>query len=571
MPAPNNCAVVCAVLIAVLAGAMNLFCQAVSANPIMQEQPTPSSRAGLDPLPVNALPSGTNFLTAIDFSLLDRSEWAQSDGIVARDLIDVPEDTEQVLLGSETELGYFAANTQTALIRFRNSPASRDPMKRPGDARIETVGGNQLVWINENSVAIPLRPNGWAVLLPGDREQLEKMLPAKLDSADDRAQTVSEFLRYAAEQVDRESTLATIAIDFQGILSLETVTQFVVDGNLFDPANVTAAQELLASLQGAVVTVQATDQLTGKIQLRFDKEAKLLEGKAVPLVENVLNSIGMNIAGLNQWQSSVEGEVIILEGKLQRGGLGDLLSLAIQDYRMPAAMRDLASLENSLRENRGQTNPDGNPGGDAGAPGQRDGAGEESAGDPDANVANPPEKSNPAAQQKAAMANATEDYLHRLRRLLQNAHNKTALGNLAQSRFWLDRYAFAIQYLDRKNVDPELLEFADDLTQRVSGMAETLQTAGVQAISQLDDNWVYTPTWRTFNYGGIRIRRGAWFYTGFNRGLSDQATAGAVIDSAAKKVKTTGIDIVRDYNAIAEQLSSRYRFEHERWTPGALK
>ncbi len=87
--------------------------------------------------------------------------------------------------------------------------------------------------------------------------------------------------------------------------------------------------------------------------------------------------------------------------------------------------------------------------------------------------------------------------------------------------------------------------------------------------------WITTPTWRTVNYGEIRIRRRAYFYGGSNygndRNTVDRLQASNKLNDAATKVKIEGIAIVREFNEVGAKLASEYGFEFERWTPADIR
>lgn len=507
-------------------------------------QPTPSDSNQSVLLDiVEVLPSGFNSLTVIDYEALSQSQWAQEQGLDPGEVVGAPESASYLVLASNLNLGWFDPVDQIAFVKLESDTPFEDIS---GDGiRIDEIAERQVVWLNQRAAVLELGNGILTIQEPAGRQGLSRWIRSHLDQpTTDRA---SIYLRYAATQAARKQNLMVVAMDLRDAFTAVSAKQFVEDNGWIGDSERAQAIELLSSVEGVAVTVRATDQLQAAIEIRFEHDADVLQGKIIDLVDSLTRGIGARISSLEQWDANVDGKVVRLMGTIDMATLDNLFSIAILDTNMPRHLRHLAR---SMQ-----------PGPDV----VIDLADKS---DSNAETVTPDSGKSYAEIAEQREAKSTREFLELFRRNLMAAQLKTD-DSLAQTRFWLDRYAYRLQYLDRTHVDPALLEVADDTTLQLRRMSEILEEALIDMAS-VDDAPVVTPTYDVVNYGGVLVRRGALYYGNTWWNEEGRLHAREQLDDAVSTVRTMGLNVAREFNAIGQQMAEKYGFEFERWTPGGL-
>jgi hypothetical protein len=492
------------------------------------------------------IPSSANALVIVDFSALANSEWAIKNDLQIGDVLYGSPELQRIVVASEVDFEYMVPLNQIAFAKFATK-SSFDSFASANEGRVISIADKQVVWLPHRTAVTTLDNETFLILPHHSRQNATRYIRNYV--TEPNADRASIFLKYATDQIsDRENNVAAFAMDLRDTIGRTAIDRVVQKSEVFPIKLRADVAKLMTGLEGIVLTVNAGEDLRASIQLRFQDDAMLLTGRGVEFIDSIMRNLGVGQGEIAQWQEKIDGQTVVIHGPINERALEEFLSLAFLDVAVPRSIRDLASNLKQIEI--------------ANAPPQEQ--------TEDKRDTQPQIEREPVAP----VVDATKDYLNRLRRMMIGLNRRTLVQPL-QSRYWLDRYAFKIQYINRENVDPKLLEFADELTGKLHAMADQLEGALVASLDEFDPVRVAVPSWNTINYGGYFIRPRVWTYGGYgyenDPEFVDRAKAGVTINDAIVKVKSQGIEIVREFNDLGSKLAEEHGFEFERWNAAEIK
>ena len=470
-----------------------------------------------------AISEDTNAIAIFDYSALQRSSFAAKNGIEVGDFIGMPENSRFAAIVADVDFEYWSSESHLGLFALETQKSLSD-LKTNKRLIVDDLGDGSLVWTAER-VSVSDLADGTMVVLPGrNRQKAVRTLRNLHDT--NAADHGSKFLNKALQRVRSPQTFFVLAMDVEGAISPAAAERTILsNGDVFPEAIQDKARQLLSGIEGFVVTVNVGDSIVAMVELEFASDARLLNGRGAGLVNSWLENFGARIDAVERWNTTVKGNRVAISGPISLDTMQDIASLAIQDATFPQTARKIKrELENA--------NPDSGIGSKV----------------------------------------ATVQFMGKMKKLLATLQAKAA-NQPNRSRFWLDRYAMRVQYLDRDFVDDNALRFADRTTAQLRLMSEVLENAAIAA-EQLDNTLPFgvrvNTAGRTVLYGSIPIQRQAFFFTGgnFAAGLAvANRAADQRANDAVLKVNNIAAEVIADFNSTGQAVAKKYDVPFNTWVP----
>lgn len=391
---------------------------------------------------------------------------------------------------------------QTALLLTNTEPSVAGVAANYGGS-VEEIGPTEYAVLPYGAVAVSTGKNILAVLTPPDRQQVSRIVRL---SKTTKPAPPSEFLVSTAAQLGPKAD-ALIAVDLEGMFARSQILAYVQSSETFrDKADVRiGAANVLESLKSLTIRVRFRDQPTAELTLEFSKSVPDTTAWGKDLFEEVLSDTGAWISDIENWQARREDNRVILEGPLSLSGLRQMFSLVEFPTEVPTEYQ------------------------------------------PDAKLS-PEEEKRRMAKASLARFRACDKLVEDLKK-----DNKAKTQRPGENALWFDRYARQIEVLPSLNVDPEVLEYCDDVVLRLRVQATRYRMASLR-ISQEQTQPSYFWGYFTNYYGNT--------YSYWTRQESDAART--------KRYERAGaaMDRAEQFQAIAEEgvkvrrsMTARYKAE----------
>ncbi len=382
------------------------------------------SRADLETL-LRKIPRGANALVVVDGPALRNSpllkQTAGKVGPNYYDLLNMPTDIEQLVVASRIDFSNLADSDRVALAVLKQDRSLAEVATREG-GQVEEVGGTDAVWSPRNAYLGKLGPHLFGLIYPSDRQAFARWIKY---AATSQINEVPPYLRGAAALAGAESPYV-MAIELIDATSPARALRLLqgADSLRAHQAALPAAAQLLATVKGATFRLSLNERPEGIIIVQFGAPTQGIAAFAKPMLLEVLAAAGASIEDLKTWTTRPDGNLIVFSGPLSPDGLrrfGSLLALpvATQSGIDPVDM--------------------------------------------------------PASSRAEDPARATKRYYDAVTSIIDDLkQNRTMIdGRPAESEaVWYDRYAERVDQLPILNVDPEMIDFGDGVTQRLRALAQ---------------------------------------------------------------------------------------------------
>jgi hypothetical protein len=270
-----------------------------------------------------------------------------------------------------------------------------------------------------------------------------------VSSAKKDAARLSPSLAKGLEQADSKSHLV-VAVDLADSVTAapirELLTKFEpLKGKTADQADIA---DILASVKGVVLTVRVTDKREGSLQIDFAKPTAIIQPVAKPLIEEILQTLQIGLADLENWTATASGTSLTMKGEFSQPDLRKIISL----FAASPATHD-------VRETSG----------DSGTP-------------------TPPSAETLKAQ-------ASQKFFHSVKGLLDDLRKTLDKTQRDNQLVWMERYARKIDDLPMKDVDKDLLTFGGNVSSSLRYQAQAARVSflrsGVRTAQPVYQNYSY--------------------------------------------------------------------------------
>jgi hypothetical protein len=290
-------------------------------------------------------------------------------------------------------------------------------------ARSERIAGSFAVLSRRNVYYVQLASGLLGTVQPANRQTVSHWVHSH---ADDKGTELSPYLKRAIEAPGEAQIV--IAVDLNDMLEPQQIRKWLSSTpQLSSVQNPDAVASQIASLVGARLSVAVTDTIAGRLRLDFAAPVGPNADALKAAILQWLDDAGARIEVLGGAKATVSGNSLTFDAPLDELGLRRLLSL-IQSPHVPMGPNEAA---------------------DAGPP-------------------------RPNAVASAAYYNSVCDLLNSLLRKNRGTDNydKTAL--------WHEKFARKIGDLPMVGVDPDLLKWGHQVSDRLLALAGSLRGVPVE-------------------------------------------------------------------------------------------
>ncbi len=393
---------------------------------------------------LSRIPPGANAIAFIDVDKLLKSplgvkeKWKEKlkNAFAATPML-VPPNAARLMLASSIDPNTVAPIWEVSVIELTTTP-SMEKIAKAENGYVDTIAEKQAVWSPANAYFVRLDSKVLGTVAPANRQFAARW--ARQGGAP--GDSVSPYLKAAADSMD-DKTSYLFAMDLEDVTSPRKVRRRLESGSFESLAGKNIDPEklgqLFASLKGVTLRVSVDDAATGMGIIEFGRSPAMLADVAKPLLLEILEGCGAAIDDFNDWNVAVEGNAIVLGGKLTKDGMRKLFSIV--EPPSPNA---------------------------AGVSGDGETAAARSEEKADAN----------------AVVAASKQYYTTVSDIIDNVGKKVRnSSSMTQGATWIARDARRIDRLPILNVDPDLVKWGIDVSGGLNDIASTVGVGGLNARS----------------------------------------------------------------------------------------
>jgi hypothetical protein len=474
------------------------------------------------------VPGDANVVALIDVQAVLNSPLAVEEGWKARMAsaygakpITIPPDTSRIVIAALLDPVDMEPIWQVSVADLANPP-SLDLMARAQKGYVDKLGQAPAVWSPFNAYFIQLDPLVLGSTCPADRQWAARWAARQPGLP---GNSISAYLANAVGAVSARTPIV-MAIDLQDVTCATKVRGRLATEKFESletrDVNLDALSKVIGSVKGMTLSVAIGKEITCKGAFDFGQDTGILAGYSKPLLLDVLSKMGAYLEDLETWKVLAKGRQVSFEGQLSTGGLRHLLSIV----EPPA------------------------PGGNESA-----GTGTADAGGKD------------------PKATASLEYYHAVKEIIQNLDKQVQGGRAAtlpKIATWMKRDATAISRLPILGIDPDLVNFAADVSVRLNDAARVMSEGSLESQARttgIRSTHVRTSYAHNYDYYGAYDGSARRNDNAQARAAAAQAEAQrkqAALEDQAKAVAQAG-EIFKGIKAEAQKLriemTNRYQVE----------
>jgi hypothetical protein len=210
-----------------------------------------------------------------------------------------------------------------AALKHGYSLTNKDLVAATGGAR-DSVGGHEVTLTPQNTYLTMFDQRHVGVMRPANRQAMGRWMRTTglIGSA-----RVSSFLQQSVANMPKDAQ-ALLVLDMtdmfeaQGLRQRFKKSSALADGNI----DVEAATNLFSAIKGMTLALRVNNFITGEIRIYFEAPPTFLQPVAKKLFTNALTSMGATIDDFNDWDTSVDGNAIVLKGRLTQSSAREIFS-----------------------------------------------------------------------------------------------------------------------------------------------------------------------------------------------------------------------------------------------------
>lgn len=420
------------------------------------------------------VPSSANALVLINVDKIMSSPIAQAGNWKAdrakrfeAGLTNIPPNADQLVLAAQLNLSMMRPIWEAALIQA-NAAQPLELMAKDLGGNIDEVAGLPAICLSDDSYVVKLSDTVVGAIAPANRQLVARWVR-------EPGGNLSPYLQKALTYVEGSAGVI-MALDLTDALTVADIDQKIQAAKvgLLKDAAIDKGElaKLLASINGVVLGITFTEQATGKILVDFGRDATVLTPIAKPLILYVLGERGVMIDEFANWDVSVSGTRINLEGNLTKSGLTRLSSM----IELPT--------QTLTQEKKPQAAAQSSPG--------------------------------DAPAKAADMAQSTQQYFKSVNHLLSDLKTqKREAKSMGQIGQWYDNYAHKIEQLPLLHVDEEMLKYGDFVSSQLRDASMAIKGVGIRTRAE-EVNAVAAGVTNNYYYGGGGV--GNYGYAGYGYG-----------------------------------------------------
>ncbi|RLS38385.1 MAG: hypothetical protein DWH81_10030 [Planctomycetota bacterium] len=404
---------------------------------------------------LNQVPDDANILVMIDSEQIRRSVFGKA--VVADK--SAGDENSHIVSGEERAQVLLAARIrgfrnsmidwQKALIKMNVEPSIAG-LAASYSGSVETLGKRDYAVLPYGAVAVSTDRNVLAVLTPPDRQQVSRAV--QMVNAKKKAQ-LSSYMTSAAEQVGG-AVGAIVAVDLNDMFSQSQIRSRLAGSETFrnPPIDVGVAASFLASIKGLVLQLAFRKDAQATLTVDFSQEPPEMSKWGKELIIEILSNNGAYFEDIDNWTFTQGKNKIVLEGPISISGIRQVLSLIDFPTEVPSQYQPGAVLTSEQEQQR-------------------------------------------TAKATLTRFRATQKLVADLRK-----DDRARTGRIGESAMWFDRYARQIETLPSLYVDPDMLQYCDDVVMRLRVQSTHYRMASSRINQQsAQQNQQNVDFWGNFN------------------------------------------------------------------------
>jgi hypothetical protein len=395
-------------------------------------------------------PESANTIIMIDVERLLMSpiamkeKWREKNNASSGESLHFPINSKRYMLVSKLD---FVANFENlwdvALIEAVD-PVSLPYLAKMEGGYLDKVEGQDVAYSPRNAFFVSLKPTILGVSFPANRQDLSRWLRWVQKRNEPEP---SEYFHGALLEAHGKAQIVA-AFDLGDLLTSRMVRDrlHATESLAGKDVDLDALTKVLTSIRGVTLTVEASERLSGKIQVDFSESPTPLKQVAKAVILEVLERNGMMLDDeIKNWAIRFEAKAITLQGRLSTKGLRMLTDL------IPVPAETLAL-------------------GEAAAKSGAAASGSTNSG------------STSSASTAESKAETSRKYFQHISQLLDSL--RTEANEAKTSKLWrmvVDRGALEIDRLPVLNVDEDLIAYGTGVSATLRNMRNLSKNANLDA------------------------------------------------------------------------------------------
>lgn len=276
-------------------------------------------------------PADTNAVVIINVEKLMNTPLAQKEGwrekwtnAFEAGPISIPPGTTRLIAGSRLQNDLQTAKWQMSLMDFSKQIAMPE-IARAAAGTSDKLWDKAAVVSPSGTYFVQMEPTVLATVELTDRQAAV----AWVRQAGASTGANSEFLKQLMKAGGTDGEV-TMALDLEDAFSAASIRKGLEGDPLKLPAGTKIDPEtlsqVLASIKNVTLGIDVSDKIHATVKATFGTGAGMLEPVAKPLASELLGRAGINVPEIADWKVSIEGDVVTMEGDLQRPGFRELIS-----------------------------------------------------------------------------------------------------------------------------------------------------------------------------------------------------------------------------------------------------
>ncbi len=388
--------------------------------------PVRSDTTGL----LGRIPRQANALVVIDVPKVLNSPVAVREGwkekaanSFAEGVLIIPPGTQRMVMAAMIDLSAMNTLWEVTVMETDRMPAMESVARGEGGF-VDKLGDLKAAWSPTNAYFVELNFNLLGTVWPANRQFTMGWVRQSAKAAGMPGEA------WWTSRIGKEDFACLIAFNLKDAASPLRALRRFQEGQFTALAtrdvDIKALADLLASVQGLTLRLQAGDKLTGEGEIEFTQDTGILKDIGKPLLLEFLNKSGANLPDFETWQFDVQPNKLVFKGDLSSAGFKRILSL------VQPPMPNLTG--------------------------------------------SPAAKPSAGSKELDPKAVASKRYFTALCGLLDSVGKDIGVGGMAKAlnvaTVWLGRDARKIEQLPVLNVDEDLLAWSTDITRKIAEIAQ---------------------------------------------------------------------------------------------------
>ena len=277
------------------------------------------------------LPAGSNAMIAINVEKVLQTPYAQKEWLPtaadawARQPVMIPAGAKRLLMAAEVRTDNMEPFWEMSLVEMEKVPDLKLMAAKEG-GHIDRLWDKDAVCSPINAYFVPLDATTLASITPANRAAIAKWV--RTPTTRPEGNMTSDYLQRVAAGLG-EKTDIVMAMDLEGAFGVPRIRRWLDDNDIKEipEKQRDEAARTLGTMKGITLVMTVGQDVTGQVNVEFDRDTSALAAGAKPIMLGVLSAAGMRIDDIEQWNFAAAGKQVTMEGKLSTPALRKLLGI----------------------------------------------------------------------------------------------------------------------------------------------------------------------------------------------------------------------------------------------------